>query len=126
MADAYGVNGIEGPVRTWQFGPRSRSIFWLSFAAIGAVAIGAFLQGAWLVQGQESPFVYEAGSLIAAGELESVLYDPSLLGYEGAPQVSDEFRNAQGQVCRRFTDDQVSGVACRVGGDWRVEEMRQD
>lgn len=98
----------------------------IQLGAVVAIASVAFLQGAWLFQGQSTPVVYEAGSLVAAGELESVLYDPALGSREEGPRAGDEFRDQQGQLCRRFTDGSVTGVACRAGGDWRVLEMRQD
>ena len=99
---------------------------WLQLAAVVAVAWTAFLQGAWFGQGQESPVVYEAGAVVAAGELESVLYDPALGAREEGPSVGDEFRDGEGRACRRFADGPVTGIACRAGGDWRVTEMRQD
>lgn len=72
-----------------------------------------------------SPVVYEAGALVATGELEQVLYDPALGGREEGPSVGEAFRNKAGHSCRTFTDEGIRGIACERSGDWRVMELRQ-
>lgn len=72
-----------------------------------------------------SPVVYEAGRLVATGELENALYDPSLRAEEDRPVAGGAFVNGEGQTCRRFKDGKVEGLACQRGGDWSVAELRQ-
>jgi hypothetical protein len=98
---------------------------WTQGAVVLAVAGLCFLQGYRVADGGASPVVYEAGVLVAAGELESVLYEPSLGAREEGPKVSDAFINSAAQTCRRFLDGSVTGVACRANGDWRVIEIQQ-
>jgi hypothetical protein len=98
--------------------------------AQGALALGLFGAGLfqgyrWAPEAPVSPVVYEAGALVATGELEQVLYDPALGGREEGPSVGEAFTNKSGHSCRTFTDGRVSGVACERSGDWRVVELRQ-
>lgn len=94
------------------------------FAATALVLFGLFLMLSWWSEPQ-SPIVLEGGALVAGGQLEAVLYDPSLGGRETGPSVVDSYMDKAGRSCRRFTDGPVDGVACQIQGDWRVVEMRQ-
>ena len=80
----------------------------------------------WSAPAPTSPFVFESGSLVAAGELEDALYDPSSRVRDGGLSAGDSFVNANGDTCRRFADGPVRGIACQRDGDWRVMELRQD
>jgi hypothetical protein len=80
----------------------------------------AGVQGFRMLRTSEAPVNYEAGRLVAAGDLEEALYDPAKGHHERGFAVS-----ALRADCRKFTDGKVSGVACERDGDWRIEEMRQ-
>jgi hypothetical protein len=98
---------------------------WL-LAVAGAGLLGLALgQGFGRSSGDASPVGFEAAAVVANGRLEAVLYDPSLSGLDGGPEVSRAFRNADGQTCRRFEDGVVTGTVCQIGGDWRIMDLRQ-
>ena len=99
---------------------------------LGQAAFVAAVFGVGLFQGyrwgedQPSPVAYEAGSLVATGELESVLYDPAPGARDARTAAGAAFTDPTGATCRRFTDGPVAGVACQRDGDWRIVELRQD
>lgn len=90
-----------------------------------AVLVGlGFMQGLHMADAPETPVAYEDGRLVATEALAQALYDPATRR-SGGPVAGRPFANAAGEQCRRFIDGQVSGVACRQDGDWRIEELRQ-
>ena len=94
------------------------------FAAVLGTGVGIGYLVA-LTQESGSPVAYEGGSLIAVGELESVLYNPDYEVGEEGPTAGLEFENATGQTCRPFTEEGLKGVACRRGGDWSIADLKQ-
>ena len=92
----------------------------LELASIAAILGLAGIQGYRMLHTDDAPVIYEAGRLVAAGELEDALYNPAKGRHEGGFSVSDV--NA---TCRSFTDGKVSGLACQRDGDWRIQELRQ-
>ena len=92
----------------------------IELAVILAIFGLASVQGYRMLRTNEAPVSYEAGRLVAAGDLEDALYDPRKGRHEGGFSISDARDN-----CRKFTDGNVSGIACDDEGDWRIEEMRQ-
>lgn len=90
----------------------------LTFAAAGAVTY------AWMIE--ETPVIdFEAGRLVAMGELESTLYNPAYGSKEDGYAAEMEFAAADGSTCRRFVRDELSGVACQHEGDWRLVSLEQ-
>lgn len=92
----------------------------LELAIIAAILGLAGIQGYRMLRTSESPVTYEAGRLVAAGDLADALYDPAKGRHEGGFSVTDASAG-----CRKFSDGKVSGLACQRDGDWRIEEMRQ-
>ena len=92
----------------------------LELAIIAAILGLAAIQGYRMLRTDEAPVSYEAGRLVAAGELEDALYDPAKGRHEGGFSITDASSG-----CRRFNDGKVSGLACQRDGDWRIEEIRQ-
>lgn len=97
---------------------------WAAMAATLAIGVvtGAMIGGG----GAAGPVTREAGRLVAAGELESALYTrlASAPAEEG-PRIGLTFRNSAGEICRTFTDEASSGLACRESGDWRIRGLLQ-
>ena len=99
---------------------------WRNRAMVAFVVIlglGAF-EAYRLLDPPEFPVQYEGGRVIAAPELASVLWDPSV-GPEKGIRVQAIKSTADGRRCQQFIEGNVSGVACLTGGDWRLVEMRQ-
>ena len=93
---------------------------------LGLLGLGLIQGYSWAPDASSSPVAYEAGALVATGELEQVLYDPALGGREEGPSAGRTFTNKEGHSCRPFSDKRVSGTACQRYGDWRVVELRQE
>ena len=96
---------------------------WAAMAATMAIGIVA---GSMINGGGASPITQEDGRLVASGELEQALYTrlASAPSDEGA-RIGLTFRNAAGDLCRSFTDDGASGLACHQSGDWRIHGLFQ-
>lgn len=86
--------------------------------AIGIVA------GQFVGNRSEAPIESRDGMLVAAASLDRAL-DAQLASAEGKGRVRVglTFRARGGGICRSFTDDGASGLACRSGEDWRVEGL---
>ena len=98
---------------------------WAAMAATLAIGIvtGTMIGGG---DGQ-GPIVSEAGRLVAAGNLEQALYTRLASAPAGdGPRMVLTFRDADGDICRTFIDGGSSGLACREGGDWRIQGLFQD
>jgi hypothetical protein len=107
----------HAPALLEQASPR---IPWIELAVILAIFGLASVQGYRMLRTSEAPVAYEAGKLIAAGDLEDALYEPRGSRPIGGFTVSD---GSDG--CRKFTNGSVSGLACSYNGEWRIKEMRQ-
>lgn len=97
---------------------------WLQ-AALGAVlALGAY-QIYDFARPAASPIVYEAGSVVAAAELDYVLDDPTHGGGASGITASGLFATESDDKCRRFAQGYLSGTACFRDGRWRLLTMAQ-
>jgi len=103
--------------------PISVGTQWAAMAAtlVLGIAVGSFVRG-----NASSPLTIEDGRLVAADELEAALYTrlASAPAQEG-PRIGLTFRDAKGSLCRSFTDQGSSGLACLQGGDWRIRGLFQ-
>ena len=95
--------------------------------AVGAVtfALAGAVGYAGLAPPPPALVDYEGGQLVAMGELESTLYNPALDNRGAGFAAEMEFRSAEGATCRRFARSEVSGVACKHNGDWRLVSLQQ-
>jgi hypothetical protein len=106
-----------------QAGPR-RLRSWIH-AGLGAVFALAALQVYERSQPEESLVSYDAGSVIAVSELDTVLDDPSRGGGSSGITASTLFASGSNDRCRRFAQGYLSGTACFRDGVWRLIEMKQ-
>ena len=93
---------------------------WLAVAA--SLVVGVFAGQLLFPAGPSSPVAVQGGQLVAADELQRAL-DTQLASApadEGA-RIGLTFRDAEGRICRSFTDAAVSGLACHDGGAWRIK-----
>ena len=102
----------------------SRRRGWLQAGIAAALALGAY-QAYQFTRPPGVPIVYEAGSVVAAAELDYVLDDPSKGGGASGITAGAQFENAAGDKCRTFAQSYVSGSACFRDGQWRLVEMTQ-
>ena len=94
---------------------------WAAMAATLAIGVVA---GSMINSSPTGPVARENGQLVASGELEAALYTrlASAPAGDGA-RIGLTFRDAAGDVCRSFTADGASGLACHQGGDWRIKGL---
>jgi hypothetical protein len=103
--------------------PSWAPVEWAAMAATLAIGIVA---GSLVNRGPTSPISSEGGQLVASGELEQALYTSlaSAPADQGA-RIGLTFRDAKGDLCRSFSDDGASGLACHEKGDWRIRGLFQ-
>ena len=95
---------------------------WAAMAAMLALGIGL----GTMVAGDRatSPVEIRGARMVAAAALDDAL-DRQLAsaGAAGNVRVGLTFRDQSGTICRSFTDERSSGLACRDGGDWQVRGL---
>jgi hypothetical protein len=113
-----GMNDLERPTDP------DRLRTWLRGGIVAALIIGAY-ELYEFTQPAASPIVYNAGSVVAAAELDYVLDDPSKGGGASGITAGKLFASSSGDKCRRFAQGYLSGAACFRDGQWRLIEMTQ-
>lgn len=100
--------------------------FWAQAASIALVfAIGA-VTGGTLFKGPASPIAPNGGRLVAAASLKDALSTQlASVPVQSGPRVGLTFRDQSGSICRSFTVEAASGLACLEQGDWRVRGVFQ-
>lgn len=95
---------------------------WAALAAALALGlvVGSQFSGS---AAEKSPVSMEGGRLVAAASLERSL-DSLLAGSaDDATRIGLTFHNRSGEICRSFTGDSGSGLACRAGDDWELRGL---
>lgn len=98
---------------------------WPQWAAVAATLVLGIGLGTTLNSERgTSPVEVRGGKMFAAGELDATLdmHLASASTAEGA-RVGLTFRDQSGALCRTFTDERSSGLACRAGEGWQVRGM---
>ena len=93
---------------------------WTALAA--SLALGLFL-GTIVPQRGEGPVGLKDGKLYAASALNDALDKQLASEPTGPVRIGLTFRNRAGEICRSFTQDASSGLACRAGGRWQVKGL---
>jgi hypothetical protein len=95
---------------------------WAAMAA--TLAIGILLGTMVNTSGGGSPIEVRDGAMFASADLDSAL-DRQLAsaGAATSVRVGLTFRDQSGAICRSFTGQSSSGVACRQGEDWRLKGL---
>lgn len=98
---------------------------WAAMAA--SLVLGIGLGTTLIGERGASPVEIRGGKMIAAAGLDQAL-DRQLAsagagGDIGDVRVALTFRDQAGTICRSFTGERSSGLACRDGGDWQVRGL---
>jgi len=93
---------------------------WAAMAA--TLAIGMFL-GTMVPQGGGGPVEVEGGKLYAAAALDHSLDTQLASAPAGDVRVGITFRDQAGEICRSFTTQASSGLACRGNGRWQLRGL---
>nr|WP_087574160.1 anti-sigma factor [Sphingomonas sp. CDS-1] len=99
---------------------------WRHWGTGGAIAASLLLGLGigHLSGGPEGPVAVEKGAMVARGELASALETQLASAQEDAPiHIGLSFRRKGGGWCRSFEGQAVSGVACREGEGWQVQQL---
>lgn len=99
---------------------------WRHWGTGGAIAASLLLGLGigHLSGGPEGPVAVEKGAMVARGELASALETQLASAQEDAPiHIDLSFRRKGGGWCRSFEGQAVSGVACREGEGWQVQQL---
>ena len=105
-----------------------RSLFGFpQWAAMAATLALGFVTGNMISGGgNESPVAIEGGRLVATAALGQSLDTKLASAPSGTgTRIGLTFRDSAGHICRSFTDDAASGLACRDDGNWRIRGLFQ-
>ena len=102
--------------RSWLGAPQ-----WAAMAA--SLALGMII-GTQLVGRVDAPVAVQGDRLVAAAALDEAL-DVRLASAPSGngTRIGLTFRDANGRVCRSFTDAAASGLACREGDSWHIRGL---
>lgn len=99
---------------------------WRNWGIGGAIAASLVLGLGigHLSGGPAGPVAVKNGAMVAQGELASALDMQLASAQEGAAiRIGLSFRRKGGGWCRSFEGQAVSGVACREGEGWQVQQL---
>lgn len=93
------------------------------WAAMAATLAAGVVIGTMIPRGAEGPVVADHGGLYAAAALDRSLDSGLASAPEGPVRIGLTFRNAEGAICRTFSSDAGSGLACRDGSRWQLRGL---
>lgn len=93
---------------------------WGAIAATLAVGISI---GTMVPQASTAPVQVKGGAIYAAAGLNRALDTQLGSTPDGDLRIGLTFRNHAGQICRSFTQQASSGLACRSGGLWQMKGL---
>jgi anti-sigma factor RsiW len=99
---------------------------WRSWGIGGAIAASLVLGLGigHLSSGPAGPVAVRNGAMVARGELASALDTQLASAQDGAAiRIGLSFQRKGGGWCRSFEGQVVSGVACREGEAWQVQQL---
>jgi hypothetical protein len=119
-----GAGKAEGVVALSAVREKRRSAFplWQKYGALAASLAVGIIAGQLLPYGGTGPVASQDGTLIARGNLASAL-ETQLASTQNASSethIGLTFPDRQGRFCRTFDAQDVSGLACRADGKWKV------
>lgn len=116
---------VDFDAKAMERGRRRASFAAPQWAAIAASLVVGVFAGQWLDSSNpDAPVRVESGRMIAASGLQQAL-DSQLASApadEGV-RVALTFRDGTGKICRSFTGEAATGLACRENGDWQVRGL---
>lgn len=93
---------------------------WTALAA--TLAVGIFV-GTLVPHQGSGPVEIQGGKIYAAAALNHALDTQLASAPAGEVRIGLTFRDHAGEICRSFTQQASSGLACRSGGRWQVKGM---
>lgn len=94
------------------------------WSAIAASLIAGLIGGYALNIAPQGPAVERDGAMMASSALAKALdHQLASAPTDGEVKVQLTFRDTTGRLCRSFSSDATTGVACREGNDWAVRAL---
>ena len=93
---------------------------WAAMAA--TLALGLFL-GTMVPQRPSAPLEVQGGKMYAAASLNQALDTQLASTPSGDVHIGLTFHDRSGEICRSFTSQSSSGLACRTGGRWQLKGL---
>lgn len=93
---------------------------WAAMAATLALGI---LVGTMVPQAASSPVEVQGGKIYAAAAVNRALDTQLASAPTGDVRIGMTFRDQSGEICRSFTAEGSSGLACRSGGRWQLKGL---
>lgn len=101
--------------------PRQRKL-WIGGAIAASLVLGLGIGR--MSHGPTGPVGLSNGVMMAKGDLASALETQLASAQQDAPiRIGLSFKRRGGGWCRSFEGSIMSGVACREGGGWQVEQL---
>lgn len=97
---------------------------WTRWGALAATLCAGVIGGMMIDGGGSGPVVERGDRMIASGKLERAL-DTQLAsaGTADATRILLTFEDGRGNICRSFSGETASGVACRDDDQWQVRGL---
>ncbi|WP_309603157.1 anti-sigma factor [Sphingomonas sp.] len=123
-APSFGATVIHFQARRDARPPARQAYGLPQWAAIAATLVVGLVAGQLTVSRSDAPIETRGGAMVASASLDRAL-DARLAsaGEDGPVRVGLTFRDREGAICRSFTGQGASGLACRADDDWRVQAM---
>jgi hypothetical protein len=86
------------------------------------LALG-ILVGTMIPHAGGGPVELQGGKIYAAAALNQALDTQLASAPAGDVRIGMTFRDQSGEICRSFTQQAASGLACREGGRWKLEGL---
>jgi hypothetical protein len=93
---------------------------WAAMAATLAVGV---LVGTMVPERSGGPVEVQGGKLYTAAALNRALDTQLASAPGGNVRIGLTFRDQAGEICRSFTEQAASGLACRNGGRWHLKGL---
>lgn len=93
------------------------------WAAVAATLVLGIMIGTLVAGRGESPVQMRDGALYAAGDTGRALDAQLASAPSGDVRIGITFRDSAGEICRSFTGEATSGLACRDEGRWRLRGL---
>jgi len=91
------------------------------WTALAATLAAGIVVGTMIPHGGSAPVEVQDGKIYAAADLNRALATQLASAPTGDVRIGLTFRDHSGEICRSFTQQAASGLACRGGGRWQLK-----
>lgn len=93
------------------------------WAAIAATLVVGIFTGTMIPRGGNAPVEVKGGVIYAAASLDRALETQLASAPAGEVRIGMTFRDQAGDICRTFTEQAASGLACHHGARWKLKGL---